>query len=449
MLASLPLLTTFLAVLTPLRACFPRRATFENFVAVMFGWVMAQGTGTVSSALVAGDLTGSKHWSAFYRLFSRGSWCIDALGLKVAELLVARFVPDGTIVLAVDDTLHAKGGKNVFGAGTHHDPLTSTRTRAQFQFGHCWVTLALVVTLPFSRHPRALPFLFRLNIPKKMAEKWDIQHAKKTSLAGELLKLVAARFPSRAIRVVNDNVYSCETLLKTLPANINMVGRLNLEAALHDPLLPREEGESKMGRPRTWGKRRPTPKQEAEGDTPWQEHRVRIYGRDVTVRAKTWTAYWASGGPNRLLRCVVVWRPNGKYPYEAFFSTDPDLPVGEILQEYAKRWSIEVCFHETKASIGVDHPQCWTRAAVERTAPTAMLLSSLVVLWYADHGHQSPAATWPRRPWYSRKTTPSFEDMIATLRRASLHPGLSGRADAGRDDEKVAGALERWFREAS
>lgn len=262
MLASLPLLTSFAALLTPLRGCFPRQATYENFVAVMFGWVMAQGTGTLSSALVAADLTGSKHWSAFYRLFSRGTWCIDTLGLTVAELLVARFVPDGTIVVAVDDTLHAKGGKNVVGAGTHHDPLTSTRTRAQFQFAHCWVTLALVVTLPFARHPRALPFLFRLNIPKKMADKWEVQHAKKTALAGDLVKILAARFPARAIRVVNDNLYSCDTLLKRLPPNVNMVGR-------------------------------PTPKQEAEADTPWQEHRVHIYGRDVTVRVKTWTAYWA------------------------------------------------------------------------------------------------------------------------------------------------------------
>ncbi|MBI4730158.1 MAG: transposase [Acidobacteria bacterium] len=124
MLANLPILSSFLAVLAPLRPCFPRARTFENFVAVIFGWVMAQATGTLSSALVAGDLVDKKHWSAFYRLFSRATWCIDRLGLAVADLLVARFAPTGPIDAAVDDTLHARGGPHVFGAGMHHDPLT-------------------------------------------------------------------------------------------------------------------------------------------------------------------------------------------------------------------------------------------------------------------------------------------------------------------------------------
>jgi hypothetical protein len=449
-LASIPLLSSFLATLTPLREVFPRRRTFENFVAVLLGMAMAQGTGTVSSALVAADLTDKKHWSSFYRLFSRATWSVNALGLKVAELVVHRFVPSGPLFVAVDDTLHAKGGKNVFGAGIHHDPLTSTRSRAQFQFGHCWVTLAIVVDLPFALRPRALPVLFRLNMPAKMAAKWGVVHQKKTELAAALIALLAARFPDREIRLVNDNLYSCETLLHHLPANVNMIGRLNLEAALHDPVEAKPaEGASLMGRPRKWGPRRATPKQEAEADTPWEERVVHIYGRDVTVRFKTWTAFWRSGGPVRLLRCVVVWRPNGQYPYEAFFSTESSLVVEQILEGYARRWSLEVTFHETKACIGADRPQCWTPAAVERTAPSGMLLYSLVVLWYADHGHHSPAAAWPRRPWYRRKRTASFEDMIATLRRATLHPGLSRRMDPGRDPEKVADGLLRWYEEAA
>jgi hypothetical protein len=446
-LASLPLVASFVAILTPLRACFPRQRTFENFVAIVFGWMLAQGAGTLSSALVAGDLTTQKHWSAFYRFFSRGTWCMDVLGLKVAELVVARFLPDGLVTVAVDDTLHGKGGKNVFGAGMHHDPLTSTRARAQFQFGHCWVTVAIVVQLPFARHPRALPVLFRLNMPEKMAAKWGIQHRRKTELAAELVGLLAARFPERRLRLVNDNLYSCETVLAELPAHVEMIGRLNLAAALHAPVIASEK--PKRGRPSKWGQKLPTPLELAENDSPWETRVVHIYGRDVTVRFKTWTAHWQSAGPERLLRCLVIWRPNGKYPYESFFSTSPNLSVEEILEGYARRWSLEVTFHETKASIGVDHPQSWTRASVERTAPTAMVLYTLVVLWYADHGHATAAATWPRRPWYTRKHAPSFEDMIATLRRATLHPRFSGRVDGSPAASKITRALERWYQEAA
>ena len=447
MLETLPLLPSFVTLLSHLRECFPRRRTFENFVAIAFGWIMAQGTGTLSSALVAADLTEKKHWTTFYRFFNRGRWSVDALGLKVADLIVQRLVPEGDIVVAVDDTLHAKGGKNVFGAGTHHDPLTSTRSRAQFQFGHCWVVLAIVVQLPFDLRPRALPVLFRLNVPVRMAKKWGIPHKKKTEQARELLTLLASHFATRDIRLVGDNLYSCETLLAALPSNVAMVGRLNIDAALHGPVVP--GGKPKKGRPSKWGPKTPSPRQIAGDASPWQTQTVHIYGRDVTVRLKTWTAYWRSAGPTRLLRCVVVWRPDGQYPYEAFFSTDATLAAAEVLKTYSRRWPLEVTFHESKASIGANRSQPWTRAAVERTAPTALLLYSLVVLWYADHGHGSPAAAWPRRPWYLRKNSPSFEDMIATLRRASLGPRISGETGSNRSPAEISAALCRWFEEAA
>ncbi|MBI4730157.1 MAG: hypothetical protein HY775_11795 [Acidobacteria bacterium] len=284
-------------------------------------------------------------------------------------------------------------------------------------------------------------------MPEKMARKWGIPHRKKTQFAADIVRILAGHFAGRAIRIVNDNLYSCETLLAALPPNVQMVGRLNLEAALHGPVPP-VVGRRK-GRPRKWGPKLPTPKKVAEADSPWEEPRVHIYGRDVTVRLKTWTAFWRSAGAHRLLRCVVVWRPNGQYPYEAFFSTDPALTVTEVLETYARRWSLEVTFHETRASLGVDHPQCWTRHAVERTAPTAMLLYSLIVLWYADHGHASPAAIWPRRPWYRHKQTASFEDMVATLRRATLHPRLSSSVDPARDPAKITDSLLRWYGEAA
>jgi len=181
MLASLPLLPSFVELFTPLRACFSRQKTFENFIAISFGLLMAMGRGRLSEALVCGGLVGQKHWSAFYRFFSRASWSIDELGLGVARLIVERLVPShAPIVIAGDDTLHAKGGALFFGSGVHRDPLTSTRSRAQFQHGHCWVVLCIVVRLPFERRPRALPVLFRLNVPTKKCSHWGVKHRKKT-----------------------------------------------------------------------------------------------------------------------------------------------------------------------------------------------------------------------------------------------------------------------------
>ena len=55
--------------------------------------------------------------------------------------------------------------------------------------------------------------------------------------------------------------------------------------------------------------------------------------------------------------------------------------------------------------------------AVKRTAPMALILYSLVVVWFHQAGHQF--VRFPFRPWYRRKEEPSFADMLTTLRRVS------------------------------
>jgi hypothetical protein len=93
-----------------------------------------------------------------------------------------------------------------------------------------------------------------------------------------------------------------------------------------------------------------------------------------------------------------------------------------VLTRYACRWPIEVTNHDAKGQLGVEEPQGWTRRAVERTAPVAMLLYSLVVLWFARQGHRH--YTTPLRPWYPGKVDgpagASFADMLTTLRCQSV-----------------------------
>jgi hypothetical protein len=44
---------------------------------------------------------------------------------------------------------------------------------------------------------------------------------------------------------------------------------------------------------------------------------------------------------------------------------------------------------------------------------------SLVIVWYAGHGHhaEDAAARREESPWYATKVEPSFEDMLVKLRR--------------------------------
>ena len=85
--------------------------------------------------------------------------------------------------------------------------------------------------------------------------------------------------------------------------------------------------------------------------------------------------------------------------------------------------------HDAKGQLGFEEPQGWSKRAVQRTAPAAMLLYTLVVLWFSREGHRHYQP--PHRPWYISKTQPSFADMLATLRcesarREVLSMGLHG-----------------------
>jgi hypothetical protein len=84
---------------------------------------------------------------------------------------------------------------------------------------------------------------------------------------------------------------------------------------------------------------------------------------------------------------------------------------------------------------------------VERTAPTAMVLYSLIVLWFAAEDHRHYRAPW--RPWYRTKSGICFTDMLNTLRVQSVrHQVLSLRL-AGRSHKKFIKTLFHAVQQAA
>jgi len=143
--------------------------------------------------------------------------------------------------------------------------------------------------------------------------------------------------------------------------------------------------------------------------------------------------------PDRPLRIVAVNPTTGGRRPQAFYSTRTDDTGQEVLTRYAMRWSIEEAHQNSKGHPGFEEPQGWTRRAVERTAPTAMLLYGLVLLWFAEEGHRHYQP--PQTPWYRSKTHASFADMPATLRRESIREHVSSMAPSGRGCRKLIRVL--------
>ena len=74
-------------------------------------------------------------------------------------------------------------------------------------------------------------------------------------------------------------------------------------------------------------------------------------------------------------------------------------------------------FENGKQLLGLEDPANRKEKAVRRTAPMALVLYSLIVLWFHCDGQRQ--LQFPDRPWYVRKCEPSFADLLTTLRRES------------------------------
>jgi hypothetical protein len=269
----------------------------------------------------------------------------------------------------------------------------------------------------------SLPILFRLYLNHDAAARARCTHHTRPELAVEMLHLLGNAHPELRFHTFADSAYGGESVLGHLPRNCGLTSRLPMNARLYNAPPPRKPGA--RGRPRKRGERLPTPVQMLHPRARRVE--LDIYGRKQKARIADTAARWHNV-PDRPLRIVAVEPLTGGRPTQAFYSTCIEDTAEEVLIGYSGRWSIEEANGGGKSYLGFEEPQGWSRLAVLRTAPLAMLLYALIVVWFARVGYKlyRPLV----RPWYSKKVRPSFADMLRTLRRESLLATISAQVGA-------------------
>jgi len=415
--------------------------TFATFVAIVTGWTLSHRHRYLTEVIFSSGNVGNRHWSRFHRFFSHAAWDLDTLSLCLAKLVVTILAPGATLLWAIDDTLCRKRGLTLYGAGMHYDPLISSRAKPLVSWGHDWVVLCLILVHPFWAPTKvfALPVAFRLyknrqglTKGKKKLKKGrnkssrfqpDPNHRTRPELALELITLVAQWFPNDEIIVTGDSAYGGKSVLSHLPGNVHLISHVHPKGALYEPAPPKKE--KSRGPARKKGDRLPGMKSWAEdSNQPWTELKFDQFGFHATVAVKTVQALYYKAGRDRLLRIVLVHDLEGKRPDQMFYCTKLDWTARQILSAYACRWAIECTFENCKQLLGLEDPANRLPKAVERTAPMALILSSLVVVWFHQTGHQF--VRFPFRPWYTKKQEASFADMLTTLRRVSYEEKTEG-----------------------
>jgi hypothetical protein len=393
--------------------------SYAHLLTLMAGWVLTTGRHAVTEALVCTDVARRRHHEAYHRFFSRGTWSPDRFGRVLFDWIVRWLASDAPICAVLDDTLAPKKGPRVFGLGCHLDPVHSTKRQRIFCFGHCWVVLAILVPVPFSVRPWALPILFRLYRTKKECAAKGAVYRKKTEFARDLLDVLVSWAGARRIELRADCAYCNDTVTRNLPASIALFGAMRPDAVLTarpDDAPPGAQG----GRRRKRGAVLPKPEALARDDrVAWRTCQAFLYGQWRYVRFKECCAQWYRACGTGLLRVVVVQVITGNLGLRVYFSTDPSLAAPDILERYGERWFIELAFRNLKQLLGFGQSSARKREAVERTAPFVGITYSFLVLWFVDYVFpaRSELARPPVRPWYRHKQGLSFADVLRTAQR--------------------------------
>jgi hypothetical protein len=421
-------------LLAPFRRLFTR-PTLRRLETVAEGVLLAAGPRTVAAALRAVGKGGEAGFAGFHRVLNAARWSARDGARLLLALLVAAFVPDGPVVIGLDDTIERRKGARIAAKGIYRDPVRSSKGCFVKVSGLRWLSLMVLARVPFARAVWGLPFLTVLCPSERAAETVLKRHKKLTDWARQAVLQVRRWLPGRTIVVVADSGYAVIELCLALLGKVVMISRLRLDARLFEPAPPRQPG--RVGRPRRVGGELPKLAAVAEDPaTRWTPMALasRKDGRQHRCAMTSGTAVWYHPGSVPLpIRWIIVRRFDGNRKTEAFFSTKPAMTPEEMLRLFALRWQMEVTFSEVRKHLGVETQRQWSNLAIARATPMLLGLFSLVTLWAATTPGVA-IATLPSA-WY-RKTVPTFADALAAIRLRIWEERISSMSRNRRDHRK-------------
>jgi len=239
-------------VLAPFAPLFSDRV-WRHAQVLLLGAILAPQARTVTAALRVMGLATERHFTNYHRVLNRATWSARQGSRMLLGLLIALLVPPGaTIVFGADDTLERRSGRQIKAKGCYRDAVRSSKKHVIRCFGLKWVSMMLLVPVPWSRRVWALPFLTALCRP---AEKHS-RRRHKTSIdwVRQMMKQVRRWLPGRRLVLVVDGGFAAVALaLACVKNRVVMVSRLRWDAALYHPPGPQPKG--KRGPKPTKGKR--------------------------------------------------------------------------------------------------------------------------------------------------------------------------------------------------
>ncbi len=392
-----------------------------NHVQVLFvGAILTPNQRTVTAVLRVMGLSQEKHFQNYHRILNRAVWSSREISRVLLGLLVTTFAPTGPLLVGLDETIERRRGAKIKAKGIYRDPVRSTPSHFVKASGLRWLSLMLLVPIPWAKHVWALPFLTALAPSERYYQGRPRAHKKSTDWGRPLLFQVRRWLPPRRLIAVADSSFAVIELLwqmTQLAYPICMITRFRLDANLFEPAPVRKPGQK--GRPRKKGARLPKLEQVlADKHTCWTRVVIRYWYGEVRRRIEivSGTAVWFhSGLPVLPIRWVLIRDPKGIFKSQALLCTDLTVKPKQMVEWFVLRWQLEVTFHEVRTHLGVETQRQWSDQAILRTTPALLGLFSLITL-FAHRSARRGKLPIRQSAWYT-KASATFSDALALVRQ--------------------------------
>jgi len=394
--------------------------TFQKALLLLYGTILAPGRRTVCAALRMMGLGDYSGFPKYHRVLSRDRWSPWILSRCLLALIVARLLPPGvSLILVIDETLERRRGPMIKLKGWCHDALLSATGKVALSLGIRWICLAILVTLPWSRRPWALPFMVVPAPTPNNSARRGRRHRTLVDLSMMMLRRVRRWQPEREIVLAGDATYAAMKLVRLcqdMHPPVKLISRLPLDAGLYDS--PGPQPASKRGPKPKKGQRQPTLADRLlDEGTLWEVVEVPWYGGHTKcVQLITGSSLWYRTGFNPApIRWVLLRCPDdSRFKPMALFCSDPLVAAVDVVGWYVGRWNLEVTFEELRACLGFETQRGWCDRTIERTTPCLFGIFSLVALM-AVLLH--PTALPIRQAVWYPKNEATFSDALAAARR--------------------------------
>ncbi len=204
-----PILATWLSVFRP---CFTA-PVWNRILVLVAGAVLAPGKRTVTQVLRVMGLADEPGFRRYHEVLSRARWDGQAVARRLLLYIIERLLPDGEVVVGIDDTIERRWGARISARGIYRDPVRSSKGHFVKTSGLRWLSLMVAVPIPWAKRTWALPFLTILAPSARWSEANGKRHKTLTTWARQAILQTKRWLPNRRLVFVADSGFAALELL--------------------------------------------------------------------------------------------------------------------------------------------------------------------------------------------------------------------------------------------